>query len=82
MFGLSWELFFSMFCMLCMKKESSLNLQLMIYGNYVEIMVMLMTIYVCMSLSDMVVKDHDCFILTHTHTHRYIMSSRLILVEE
>jgi hypothetical protein len=46
---LCWELLFSMLCMLCMNKGSSLNLDLMISGNYVMIMIMLMLyIYICM----------------------------------
>ena len=42
--------------MLSMNKGNSLNLDLMVSGNYVMIMIMLMFIYVymyvCMSLSD------------------------------
>ena len=64
---LCWELLFSMLCMLCTDKGSSLNIELMIYGNYVVIMIILTSIYVymyvCMPLSDRVVKDHDCLML-------------------
>ena len=46
-----------------MDKGSPLNLDLMILGNYVVIMIMLMTMYVqmyvCMSFSGRVVNDHD-----------------------
>ena len=41
-----WELLLSMLCILCMDKGSYLNLELMIYGNYVVIMILL-NIYVC-----------------------------------
>ena len=61
------ELSFSMLCMLCTDKGSTLNLDLMIFGNYVVIMITLMSIYVylyvCISLSDRVIRDHDCFML-------------------
>ena len=64
---LSWELFFSMLCMMCMDKGSSLNLDLMIYDNYVMIMIMLMSISIymdiCMSFYDRIFMDHDCFML-------------------
>ena len=50
---LCWEQLFSM---LCMNKGSSLNLDLMLSGNYVMTLIMLMFIYVymyvCVSLSD------------------------------
>lgn len=50
-----------------MDKGSSLKLDLMILENYVVIMDMLMSLYlymyVCMSLSDKVVRDHDFFML-------------------
>ena len=53
--------------MLCMDKGCSLNLDLMISGNYVVIMIMLISLYVymyvCMSLSDRVIRDHNCFML-------------------
>ena len=51
-----------MLYMMCTDKGSSLNLDLMISGNYVVIMIMLMSIYVymyvCMSFSDRDVRDH------------------------
>ena len=55
-------------CMLWTDKAwSSLNLDLMLFGNYVVIVIMLKSIYVyiyaCMSLSDRVVKNHDCLML-------------------
>ena len=39
-----------MLCMLCMDKGISLNLDLMIFGNCIVIMIMLMSIYmyICM----------------------------------
>ena len=40
---LCWEMLFSM---LCMNKGSSLNLDLVISGNYVLIMIML-NVYIC-----------------------------------
>lgn len=53
---LCWERLFPMLCMLCMNKGSSLNLDLMLLGNYFMIMILLMFkyvyMYVCMSLSD------------------------------
>ena len=53
--------------MLCMDKGHSLNLDLMISGNYVVIMIMLMSLYVyryiCMLLSNKVIRDHDFFML-------------------
>ena len=56
-----------MVCMLCIDKGNSLNLDLMVSSNYVVIMIMLMSIYVCMyvcrSFSDRDIKDHDCFML-------------------
>ena len=62
-----WELLFSMLCMCCANKGSSLKLYLRLSGNYVVIMIMLMSLYVymyvCMSLSDRFVRDHDCFML-------------------
>jgi len=45
---LCWELLFSMLCMLCMDKGSSLNLDLMLSSNYVVIMIILMSIYAYM----------------------------------
>ena len=55
---LFWELLFSMLRICCITKGISLNLHLMLSGNYVMIMIMLMFIYVymnvCMSLSDKV----------------------------
>lgn len=39
------ELLFSILCMCCMDKGSSLNLDLMISGNYIMIIIMLMSIY-------------------------------------
>jgi len=46
---LCWEGLFSMWCMVRIDKASSLNLDLMLSGNYVMIMIMLMFIYICMS---------------------------------
>ena len=43
---LCWEWSFSMLCMFYMNKGSSLNLDLMIFGNYVVIMFVLMFLYV------------------------------------
>ena len=61
---LCWEPLFSM---LCMDNWHSLNLYLMISGSHVVIRIMLMSIYVnmylCMSLYDMVIEDHDCLML-------------------
>ena len=45
---LYWELLFSMLCMVRTDKGSSLNLDLMLSGNYVMIMTMLMFLYVHM----------------------------------
>lgn len=62
-----WLFWAMLFTMLCIDKGSFLNLDLMIYGNYVVIMIMLMPIYVymyiCMPLFDRVVMDHDCLML-------------------
>ena len=47
---LSWEMLFSMLCMLCTDKGSSLNLNNMVSNNYVMIMIMVIyirCIYVC-----------------------------------
>ena len=45
---LCWELLFSKLCMFCMNKGSSLNLDLMLSGNYDVIMIMLMFyVYIC-----------------------------------
>jgi len=56
-----------MLCMLCTNKGSSLNLDLINNGNYVVIMIMLMSIcvymYVCMLLYDMFIRDHGYFML-------------------
>jgi len=53
---LCWKPLFSMLCMVCTDKGSSLNLELMLSNNYVMIMTMMVFIYacmyVCMSLSD------------------------------
>ena len=61
---LGWERLFSMLCM----DGSSLNLGLMLFGNYVVIMIVLMSIYiymyVCMYVvSDKGIMDHDFFML-------------------
>jgi len=45
---LCWELPFSMLCMLCTDKGSSLNLDLMNNGNFVVIMIMIIFIYINM----------------------------------
>ena len=63
-----WEQLYSIFCKLCIDKGVSLNLDLMVHGNYVVFMIMLMSIYVymyaCMYvISDRVIIDHDCFML-------------------
>jgi len=60
---LCWKLLFSMLCMLCTDKGSSLNLDIMNDGNRVVIMNMLMIMYtyLYMPLFDKVVRDHDCF---------------------
>jgi len=47
---LCWELLFSMLPMCFMNKGISLNLDLMLSGNYVMIMIMLMFIYVYMNV--------------------------------
>ena len=64
---LCWELLFSMLCMLWTDKWISLNLDLLLFGNYVMIMIMLISIYVymyvCISLFDRVVRNHDCLML-------------------
>lgn len=64
---LCWEPLFSMLCMRCTDKGISLNLDLRITSKCVVIMIMLMPIfvymYVCIYLSNRVVKDHDCFML-------------------
>ena len=53
--------------MLCMDKGSSLNIDLMISGNYSVIMTLAMSIYVymyvSMLLSDRVIMDYDFFML-------------------
>jgi len=54
--------------MCCMRKGSSLNLDIMIFGNYVVIMIMLMSIcvYMCVCMYviyDTVIMDHDYFML-------------------
>jgi len=54
---LCFELFFLMLCMCCTHKGSSLNLDLMISGNYIMIMIMLMFIYACMYVCMYVVFD-------------------------
>ena len=47
---LCWESLFSMFCMLCMDKGSSLNLNVMISSNYVDVYICIhVCIYVYMS---------------------------------
>lgn len=47
---LCWEKLFSMLCRLCTDKGSSLNLDLMTFGNYVVIHVYAnIYMYVCMS---------------------------------
>ena len=57
---LCWELLFSMLCMLCTDKGSSLDLNLVISSNYLIITIMLMSIYaymyVFMSFSDRVIR--------------------------
>lgn len=45
---LCWEIFFSMLHMHCTNKGISLNLDLMIFGNYVAIMIVSMYIYIYM----------------------------------
>jgi len=42
---LCWELLFSMLRISCTHKGRSLNLDIMIFGNYVVIMIVLMFIY-------------------------------------
>jgi len=67
---LNWEPLFSM---LCIDKGSYLNLDLMLFGDYVVIMIMLMSIYVymyvCISLSDRVIMNHDGFMLMFICIH-------------
>jgi len=51
MLWLCWEFFFSMLCMCCTHKGSSLNLDLTVSSDYVVIMIMLsicVYMYVCM----------------------------------
>ena len=66
---LCWELLLSILCMLCMDKGISLNLNIMIFGNHVVIMIMSIYVYmhaclyVCMSLIDRIVMDLDGFML-------------------
>ena len=85
-----WELLFSMLCMVRTDKGSSINLDLMLYGNYVMIMTMLKFLYVCMYVCMYVVvcQDDDCFILNvYVYVSMYIChcligSSGIILVKE
>lgn len=76
---LCWEILFSMLCMLCMDNKCYLNLDLMLFGNYVVIMIMPMYIYlymyVCMSLSDRVVRNHACFMLMFIYVCMYVSVS-------
>lgn len=73
---INWEVLFSMLCMLCMDKGSSLNVDLMISGNYVVITIMLMSIYVyicaCKSLTDRDISDHDCFMNKCLYVYMYV----------
>jgi len=59
--------------MLCMDKGSSLNIDLMISGNYSVIMTLAMSIYVymyvSMLLSDRVIMDYDFFMLMYVCMH-------------
>ena len=63
----------------------------MVSGNYVVIMITLMFIYVYMhvhkSLSDRVIRDHECFMLMILHICMYLCHcltgpSEIVLVEE
>ena len=54
--------------MLCTTKVSSLNPDLMVFGNYVVVIIVLMCIYVYMYVSmyvvsDKFVMDHGCLML-------------------
>ena len=73
---LCWKQLFSMLCILCTYKRSYLDLDLMIYGNYVLIIIMLMSIhaymYVFMPLFDRLVIDHDDFMLVFTCICMYL----------
>ena len=62
---LCWEILFSMLCMLCTNNGSSLNLDLMISGNYVVIMSVSIYIYVYMYVCRYVIfsRHHDCFVI-------------------
>lgn len=65
---LCWEQFFLMLSMVWADKGSSLNLDFMLFGIYVVIMIMLMFIYVDMCvwmyvMFDGVIMDHDCLML-------------------
>lgn len=65
--------------MVCTNKGSSLNLDLMLFGNFVVTMITLMFIYVymyvCMSLSDRVVRNHDCLMLMFIYSCTYVSMS-------
>ena len=86
---LCWELLFSMLRMCCTYKGRSLNLELMLFGNYVVIMIMLMFIYVYMYVctyvvSDSVIINHDYF-YANAYMYAYCCLTvllRIMLVEE
>ena len=60
-------------------KGGSLNPDPMIYGNYVVIMTILMSIYVyvyiCMSLSNRFIRDHDYFMIMCIFIYMYVCMS-------
>lgn len=59
-----WERLFSMLCMMCTDKGSSPNLDIILSCNYVMIMIMLISIYVCMYVvSHRVIMDHGHLML-------------------
>lgn len=69
-----WEQSFSMLCVVCTKKWSSLNCDLIISGNYVVITIILMFIYVYMYVCMYVVvwQYHDCLMLIFICIYVYV----------
>jgi len=77
---ISWEFLISMLCMCCTDKCISLNLDLFIFGNFVLIMIMLMTI--CIHVCMYVLVSHgyhgsclfyaNVYIYIHMHECHYI----------
>ena len=82
---LSSKLLFSLLCMVCMHKGSSLNLDFMIFGNYVVIIFILTFIYICIyiyiyiymdvlyvCMYVVVWQDHDCFMFIFICIYMYV----------